>query len=467
VPTRSQAALVNWQNVQISRRCSPRRGYRSARYRDIANNRDFTIPPHISHLSEYVDYNKDIILFGHAPEPIKEDKNWRLVCRNTNGIKPYGGSADLTSVMERLKLLQTGTVAFQETNLEWHNKGYQDEFQKLLVKAFGAARVDYSITKDKFETSPFKPRGTASAALGKMVHRVVKTGRDDTGCGRWSYITFNGKENKHITVINTYRVCSQRDPSDTTASRQQQCVQYTDEELRPYVLDPHKQTLIDLQYFVQEILQGGDEVILFLDAQPYRPQDHDACFKTKGRFQVNGSIDGSLRSFMANCGLTNALTDIHSEQVPNTHVRGSKQIDFALVTDGIRPCIKAVGILDESILKSDHREIFLDLDLSLLFGTSLERLERPQFRKLKLDDPRISYSYRKLLHKQFECHNIYDRVQKISERGKADDWSNEDERCYEVLDRDITAAMLRAAEKCTIRKQHDTPWAPSLKQGYS
>jgi hypothetical protein len=53
-------------------------------------------------------------------------------------------------------------------------------------------------------------------------------------------------------------------------------------------------------------------------------------------------------------------------------------------------------------------------------------------------------------------------VQNISERGKADDWSNEDEHCYEILDRGITAAMLRAAEKCTIRKQHDTPWAPSL-----
>jgi hypothetical protein len=118
---------------------------------------------------------------------------------------------------------------------------------------------------------------------------------------------------------------------------------------------------------------------------------------------------------MANCGLTNALTDVHSEQAPNTHVRGSKQIDFALVTDGIRPCIKAVGLLYESILKSDHRAIFLDLDLLLLFGTSLERLERPQFRNLKLDDSRISDSYRKLLHKKFECHNIYERVQKISE----------------------------------------------------
>jgi hypothetical protein len=118
--------------------------------------------------------------------------------------------------------------------------------------------------------------------------------------------------------------------------------------------------------------------------------------------------------------------------------------------------------LDESILKSHHRAIFLDLDLLLLFGTSLERLERQQSRNLKLDDPRISDSYRKLLLEKFECHNIYDRVQKISERGKAEDWSNEDERCYEILDREITAAMLRAVEKCTIRNQHNTPWAPYL-----
>jgi hypothetical protein len=165
---------------------------------------------------------------------------------------------------------------------------------------------------------------------------------------------------------------------------------------------------------------------------------------------------------MANFGLTNDLTDVHSHQVPNTHVRGSKKIHFALATDGKQTCIKVVGILYESILKSDHRAIFLDLDLLLLFGTSLERLEWPKFRNLKFDDPRISDSYRKLLHNKFECHNIYKRVQKISERGKDDDWLNEDKRRYEDLDRDITAAMLRAAENFTIRKQHDTPWAPSL-----
>jgi hypothetical protein len=116
-------------------------------------------------------------------------------------------------------------------------------------------------------------------------------------------------------------------------------------------------------------------------------KEHNEFFKTKNVFHVDGIIDGSLHTFMVNCGLTNALTDVHSEQVPNTHVRVSKQIDFVLVTDGMRPCIKSIVLLDDSILKSDHRAIFLDLNSLLLFGASPERLDRPQFRNLKLDDP--------------------------------------------------------------------------------
>jgi hypothetical protein len=118
VPTHSQVTMDNWQNVQTCRRCSFRRGYCSESYRDIANTREFNLPPPIVPLPEYLDYNKDVLLFGHAPAPIEEVKTWCLVGENTNGIKPYGGAADLISVLARLKLLQTGTVTFQETNLE-------------------------------------------------------------------------------------------------------------------------------------------------------------------------------------------------------------------------------------------------------------------------------------------------------------------------------------------------------------
>jgi hypothetical protein len=130
-PAHKQRRTIE-KNVQTRRRCSHRQGYFSASYRDIAKNREYTLPPPIVPLSEYFDYNKDILLFGHTPEPIEVDKTWHLVGGNINGIKPYGGAADLISVLERLKLLQAGTVALQATNMEWHNKGYRDELKKTF-----------------------------------------------------------------------------------------------------------------------------------------------------------------------------------------------------------------------------------------------------------------------------------------------------------------------------------------------
>jgi hypothetical protein len=73
---------------------------------------------------------------------------------------------------------------------------------------------------------------------------------------------------------------------------------------------------------------------------------------------------------MANCGLTNELADVHSEQVPNTHVRGSTQIHFTLVSDGIWPCIKSIGILDESILKRSQSNTYRSESMTALWRST-------------------------------------------------------------------------------------------------
>jgi hypothetical protein len=74
----------------------------------------------------------------------------------------------------------------QETHLEWHSKGCRDDFQKRFVKNFGSARVELSATKDKFETLPFKPGGTAGASLGKCHIALRRLGEmtlaADNGC---------------------------------------------------------------------------------------------------------------------------------------------------------------------------------------------------------------------------------------------------------------------------------------------
>jgi hypothetical protein len=66
--------------------------------------------------------------------------------------------------------------------------------------------MENSTNSDKFETTYHKSGGTVCGALGQMVHRVVDSGRDDTGCGIWSYITYAAKEGNKVAIVSAYRV---------------------------------------------------------------------------------------------------------------------------------------------------------------------------------------------------------------------------------------------------------------------
>jgi hypothetical protein len=144
--------------------------------------------------------------------------------------------------------------------------------QRLFTKSFGAARMEYCTSSDKFETTYHKIGGTTCGDLGQMVHRVISSGRDETGCGRWSQITKAAKENKKMTIISAYKVCKQTNPRDLRASTQQHIIMYEDEELRPYLVDPHKQILIDLQYHMKKLKTDGHAVLIFMDANQAEEQ---------------------------------------------------------------------------------------------------------------------------------------------------------------------------------------------------
>jgi hypothetical protein len=386
-----------------------------------------------------------------------------------NGLRPFGDMASLITVAERLRALQTELVAFSETNVEWQKYELRENMQKLFTKAFGAARMEYCTSSNKFETTYHKRGGTTCGDLVQMVHRVIALVRDGTGCGRWSQIKYAAKESKKMTIISAYGVCKQTNPGDLTASKQKHEIMYEDEEMRPYLVDPHKQTLIYLQYHVEKLKTDGHEVLIFMDSnqveeQVYQAPTHNENFVTQKSFHVDGSIDGSLQSFIQNCQLINVLRRIHEGVVPNTHARGSSQIYFPLIISGLDEHVVDVGLLYRSILKSHHSGMSVDLRIEGIFGQHPDKLAPHQFRNLKLDDPIISDKYRKILHKQFENQNVYRRVKEISVRGKEEMWNLMDETIYEKLYADISEAMKHAERMCNLHKVHDTPWAKSLVQ---
>jgi hypothetical protein len=134
---------------------------------------------------------------------------------------------DMLSIAKRTRALQTGTSVLSETNTEWHKHELRNNTDKVLIKAFGVARTEYGTSSDKVETSNYKAGSTLCSALCPWSHRIGASGRDKTGCGRLTYLTYNAREGKKIAVISAYRVgkptCGRK-----KASRHQETIQYTD-----------------------------------------------------------------------------------------------------------------------------------------------------------------------------------------------------------------------------------------------
>jgi hypothetical protein len=135
--------------------------------------------------------------------------------------------------------------------------------------------------------------------------------------------------------------------------------------------------MIDLEYFTEELKTDGFKVVLFIDSNEpldhrFCSQNHDHKYKLDKGFHIYGSIDGYIATYIKNCGLSNIFSESHAESgadIPNTHLRGSKQIDFVLTTAGIPLFIQSIGLLDfDVIFLTDHRTFCIDIDMEGFFG---------------------------------------------------------------------------------------------------
>jgi hypothetical protein len=127
-------------------------------------------------LSDYVGYHDDTQCYGQAPEPINESETWIIIGGNANGLRPYGDITNLISIAKRTRALQSGTIALSETDAEWYKHELRNNTDKVLTKAFGAARTECGTSSDKFDTSNYKPGGTLCSALGPWAHIVCASG---------------------------------------------------------------------------------------------------------------------------------------------------------------------------------------------------------------------------------------------------------------------------------------------------
>jgi hypothetical protein len=205
--------------------------------------------------------------------------------------------------------------------------------------------------------------------------------------------------------------------------------------------DPIKHFYQDIQKQLQEWKQQGSEILLMIDAN-----------------EQIGEKPGGLTSVMGKLGLTELVRHIHpNSQEPNTHIRGSHRIDYIFGTTRVRDnCFKA-GILPFGTgYQSDHRAIFVTINMENILSSKITATDTITARKLQQATPRERELFLREVNRYYENQNIYQRLKEL----QADDetWTEDNKKEYEWCDQIMIHGMLLAEQQ--TRKLKTTPWSP-------
>ena len=210
-------------------------------------------------------------------------------------------------------------LCLTETNVNWKRHYLVQQFSATLKKAWTNQKISICTSDSSLPwNSNYKPGGTAIIALGKISSAIITKGEDPHGLGRWTTVTLLGKQNSRTSVFNMYR------PGDTsienfgpnTVIKQQWLLLQQQNRLN---IHPHDAAINDLIIAVKGQQKHHHDIVVTMDGnEPF----------------VNAR--GGVAKLCKACQLYDPFNYRHN--LPNnisTYIRGTKQIDFILVSYNI------------------------------------------------------------------------------------------------------------------------------------
>ncbi len=163
---------------------------------------------------------QDPDVFGHLPQEIDTSRTLRIVLQNPNGIRPSVTEPDFMFSLHLCHQIGVGAICLAETNLNWNHSQHSTALRHCLHRNWSSSKYQFSIPEEKF-IGNYQPGGTLTIVTDRWTSKVITTGSDPYGLGRWSYIILKGKADVHICIITAYRVCNDKSTGPKTACQQQ------------------------------------------------------------------------------------------------------------------------------------------------------------------------------------------------------------------------------------------------------
>ena len=242
---------------------------------------------------------------------IKNDDTLRISFININGIPATKEDYKNMRIYEAIEENQIEIMGMSEVNRCWHIVGEEHRWRERTFGWWESSNTTIGYNTTDSVLSNYQPGVTMQISINKPAHRIIETGRDETGLGRWVWQKYRGKQDITLRVITAYRPCTSSNAGPSTTHSQQE--RYFD--LKGDDRTPRKAILDDLKIEIEKWKEEGDQIILLMD--------------------VNEDINtGSVKMWLHELQLREAITTKHRGN-EETYNRGSKAIDGIFISASI------------------------------------------------------------------------------------------------------------------------------------
>ena len=365
-------------------------------------------------------------------------KGFRFLLQNPNGLNTNNKLIEFGLLLENIKRYKIDMLLLPESNINSHNHVLLDQMRSATELHLHSPTFCTNNTPN-FPPSTYQPGGVTTIHHDNLTTRTSPETFHDP-VGRWTCSVFNGKVRK-LKVYCLYRVCMASDPGPTTAFSQQEQF-FLDQD---QIVNPRTKVISDLIEVLRSDITSGVDVLLAGD--------------------FNEALDGTTASQLQDLGLSNVL-ETYLESCPRTYKYGSQCIDHIWVSNTILPTVTSVGIAPFNFFQdSDHRAIYVDMDLKDIIDNDSFHIPPIRFRRLKTTSLSSVASYKKSIRKLTKKHRISKKFRRIRRAFTKYGPTSSNISKLNKFDKLITKILLDSERQCSkVTKKCKTPWSPTLKQ---
>jgi hypothetical protein len=373
----------------------------------------------------------------------KHKKYLRVYLQNPNRISARDDFVDFHHLCQALCSNDVDILGLSKTGLDWKQHGPRNKCRPIL-DVWQHSRL-IALTSNVSSESFTQFGGTCTGVTGERSGRISAQGMDSHGLGRWSHALIHGKNGRKVLIATAYQACkaSIGTSGSKTACSQQWHLTRQSGDLKP---DPRKRFITDLlDAFLSTCHAKGVEILLMGD--------------------FNETLGDSLQGLDAILN-KHSLLDLppyhHGmEGEVETHSRGSKQLDCAFGTQELAESITRIGVTPHNfVVASDHRGLFVDLNVDAFLGGDPSHLMSPALRGIKSNSPKQCRKYVEVVATCLTKHRVFERANRLQAITDLHGLTPAFVVRWERIDRDLLRACLHAER---LTKSRDRPaWSPKL-----